>query len=386
MDLGRRFTRLAFLPVLTLTLCSFAQSPSPSGTFGFVVGVSQIDSNGDNGGALVGLITFDGAGNVTGNAIIKPRSTNAKDAQAVPSPFNGTYSSNSDGTGSVMINFDIGFSATFFFAATGGGQGLYLVGADCSPCGADVPLRVQGQGTSLAGDLPVALVFNGANGTIPLTLSNVTKDVGGPTAIVYTALGATGSGTAQCADGSAGTWTANVPVVTVVVNNGVGNFLAAIGGTVCGQLNVTNLTGLVYPSFGAGGVTNLVMHAISGDVASGTARVAGGSSLNGSYGVQLHYLPFPFGGVGVMKFDGAGNVAVTVSVVGGTLSAPSTGVFTGTYVINPDGTGTITLKNVKATPGPVYAFVITDGGTQLLLLRTDSNPLFDVGFGTGRLQ
>ena len=42
-----------------------AQSTSPSGAFGFVVGVSQIDSNGSNRGAALGILNLDGAGNVT---------------------------------------------------------------------------------------------------------------------------------------------------------------------------------------------------------------------------------------------------------------------------------------------------------------------------------
>jgi hypothetical protein len=63
---------------LTLTLlCAFAyfapanslravaaQSPSPSGTFGFLANASQIDSNGSNGGAFLGVLTFDGVSNV----------------------------------------------------------------------------------------------------------------------------------------------------------------------------------------------------------------------------------------------------------------------------------------------------------------------------------
>jgi hypothetical protein len=68
-DYRKSFRRAASVLVLTVTLaCSFAaaQSTAPSGSYGFVVNAFQIDSNGANGGALVGIINFDGAGNVTG--------------------------------------------------------------------------------------------------------------------------------------------------------------------------------------------------------------------------------------------------------------------------------------------------------------------------------
>ena len=387
------------LLVLTVTLmCSFAffapanllisvaaQSTSPQGSYGFVVGASQIDSVGANGGAVLGLMNFDEAGNVTGTATVKPRDTNPQNAKAILSTFAGTYSSNPDGTGSVVLSFDVGFTATFATVTTDGGLVLRLAGAaGCSLCGADVPLQLQND--SLSGALPIGLLLQGTTGTIPLSLSNVTKDVGGPTATVYSAAGLTGSGTARCSDGSIGNWTASVPNVTLVVNNGVGNFLAAAGGRVCGQADFETMSGLVYTTAGPGGVTNVVLHAISGGVMSGIARAAGGSSLNGSYGVQLDFSPFPAGTVGVMTFDGAGNVNVALMNVGGTLSSPTSGTFSGTYSINPDGSGSINLKNASGQPAQTYAFVITDGGSELLLLRTDNNPAFNVAFGTARLQ
>jgi len=96
-DYRKSFRRAASVLVLTVTLaCRFAaaQSTAPSGSYGFVVNAFQIDSNGANGGALVGIINFDGAGNVTGTATVKPRDTNAQNAQAAPTTFTGTYSSN----------------------------------------------------------------------------------------------------------------------------------------------------------------------------------------------------------------------------------------------------------------------------------------------------
>jgi len=396
----RWFPRLASVLFLTLTLlCAFvyfapadilravaAQSPSPSGTFGFVAGVSQIDSNGSNGGAFLGVLTFDGAGNVTGIATIKPRNTNSQNAQAITSNVTGTYSGNSDGTGALSLAFDIGLSATLSMVTTDGGQGFQFLDTDCNPCGADAPF--QGQALSLSGGLPIALFLQGTTGNIPLTLSGVNSAGGG--AIVYTAAAATGSGTAQCQDGSKGTWTASVPTLTVALNGDGssvhGNFFAAVFGTICGQPDFETLSGLVTGTINPNGATSVVLHG-NGSVSSGIARAAqAGGSLNGSYGLQLNFQPFPAGVVGVMKFDGAGNVSVSLTAVGVPNTGPVTSTFTGTYSLNPDGSGTIDLQAPSGQPGPSYSFVLTDGGSQLLLLRTDANPVFDVAFGTARLQ
>ena len=114
-DHARQVMSLVFVPVLTFTLMdSFAylapgnrlravaaQSTSPSSSYGFVVGSSQIDSVGDNGAAFLGVINFDGAGNVIGTATGKPRGTNAQNTRPVSSAFTGT--------GSVTLNFAVGF-------------------------------------------------------------------------------------------------------------------------------------------------------------------------------------------------------------------------------------------------------------------------------------
>lgn len=81
-----------------------------------------------------------------------------------------------------------------------------------------------------------------------------------------------------------------------------------------------------------------------------------------------------------MNFDGAGNVTIPLTTAG--VGNAAKGTFTGTYSVNPDGSGTI------SSPGPSFFFVMTDGGSQLLLLRTDDNvdAKFNVSFGTARLQ
>jgi hypothetical protein len=143
---------------------------------------------------------------------------------------------------------------------------------------------------------------------------------------------------------------------------------------------------LVFTNLGPGGEINRVIHAVNGGVANGVARAASGGSLSGSYGVQLNFSPFPLGTVGVMTFDGAGNVNVSLKNVGGANGGINSLTFTGTYSINPDGSGTINLQNPNGQAGPTFAIVVTDGGSGFLLLRTDNNPGFDVAFGTARLQ
>ena len=64
------------------------------------------------------------------------------------------------------------------------------------------------------------------------------------------------------------------------------------------------------------------------------------------------------------------------------------GTMSGTYSINPDGTGTIALKASSAqSPDLTLAFVVTDGGSGLLLVRTEAGtPNSNVEFGSARLQ
>jgi len=379
-DQSRSFPRLVSVPALTLTLICAGAAQSPSGSYGFVAGVLQIDSNGDNGAAILGVMNFDGAGKMTGTATIKPRSTRDEDAQAGTSAFTGTYSTNPDGAGRVTLAFDLGITLTFAMVTTDGGQGLQLLSTDCIPCGADFPLR--GTAQSLSGGLPISLFLQGASGSVtgnvPLSLSGVSSADGGTT--VYTAAAATGSGTAQCRDGDSGACD------TLPPPEGIAGFRTSFG-TVCSRANFNTLSGLVTGTVSPGGATSLVLHG-TGAVISGIGRPArGGGSLNGSYGVQLNYAPLPAGTIGVMKFDGAGSVAASLTSVGGANSSPGTATLTGTYSIKSDGSGTISLKAASdQAAGPAFAFVITDSGTQLLLLRTDNNAGFDVSFGTARLQ
>jgi hypothetical protein len=90
----------------------------------------------------------------------------------------------------------------------------------------------------------------------------------------------------------------------------------------------------------------------------------------------------------VASFDGAGNVTGSSTFVGlsGTSGKPNifTGSNSGTYSSNPDGSGAITLAAPNGNT-QTFVFVVTDGGSGLLLLQTNRAGN-GVSFGTGRRQ
>jgi hypothetical protein len=115
--------------------------------------------------------------------------------------------------------------------------------------------------------------------------------------------------------------------------------------------------------------------------------------LKGSYGftVLRHYAggdSAPVAVVGVMTFDGAGNATGSETVVFSDPAPDATTVqaqtfpFTGTYVVNADGTGTITLQ-IPGQTIPV-AFVLADGGSTVMFVQSGATN--DVITGTARKQ
>jgi hypothetical protein len=260
-------TWATFQPLGTSTFTAAATPApgtlSPSGSFGFLINASYGDPSKTNGSAILGVMNFDGAGNVTGSYTSEP-DTQADQTNA--GALTGTYSSSPDGTGSVTITLDTNASFTFAMVITDGGQGLQLVATKCS-----------------------ADCDNGGNATI-----------------------------------------------------------------------------------------------------SGIARAAYAGPVKGSYGFQLSISPKPAVSVGVMNFDGAGNVTQLSTFVGlsGTSGQPAVfplGAQPGTYSTNPDGSGTLSFAKTADNNAQTYAFVITDGGSALLLVQTRRLGN-GVQFGTARLQ
>jgi hypothetical protein len=122
---------------------------------------------------------------------------------------------------------------------------------------------------------------------------------------------------------------------------------------------------------------------------SGVARAAYAGPVKGSYGYQFNYSPQAAGSIGVASFDGAGNLALSTTFValGGASGTANifTGTQTGTYSINPDGSGTINFPAVPGQGAQTFALVITDGGSGALLLQLNRSGN-GVSFGTARLQ
>src|ERR1700719_1223523 len=116
-DRVRSLLRLVSVSVLTLTLiCSYAyftpgnrlcavsaQSTPPSGSFGFLLNTWNAPQTNDSGTGVLGVMNFDGAGNVTGPLIFERGGTSTKAGGSVAATLTGTYSSNPDGTGSVTV-------------------------------------------------------------------------------------------------------------------------------------------------------------------------------------------------------------------------------------------------------------------------------------------
>jgi hypothetical protein len=101
-------------------------------------------------------------------------------------------------------------------------------------------------------------------------------------------------------------------------------------------------------------------------------RVAAQSAgLTGSYGYTQTDLSNPSATMGVITFDGAGNVTRSYTSVQPDTSPNATsmvvqaGQFTGTYTVNPYGTGTLALQLGGPMPN-TSSFVITDGGSGLM--------------------
>lgn len=118
----------------------------------------------------------------------------------------------------------------------------------------------------------------------------------------------------------------------------------------------------------------------------GSSVTATKQSLNGSYGMQsTKSSPTPSTSIEVWTFDGAGNISMS-----GTDVTPGpklvTGTSLGTYTVNANGTGIITIPPQNGQPsGKAFAFVITSYPSELLVLQT-IRPGNGVEYLTGQLQ
>jgi hypothetical protein len=106
-----------------------AQSMGLTGSYGFSAAVSSQGGNGSNSFAILGVITFDGAGKLTGSETLAVPDPNpgATTLQTQQVPFGGTYTVNADGTGVMMLQFPGASQSMVSFVITDGGAGVMFL-------------------------------------------------------------------------------------------------------------------------------------------------------------------------------------------------------------------------------------------------------------------
>ncbi|HYL35581.1 MAG TPA: hypothetical protein VEV17_06695 [Bryobacteraceae bacterium] len=235
-----------------------AQVTSPNGSYGILLNQWK-DPNSNNVSALLGVVNFDGAGNISGSYTIVSKNP------VMTGTLTGTYAGNPDGSNSANLTFDIGATMAASVAVTDGGTGLQLI-------------------------------VNGGSLTKP------------------------------------------------------------------------------------------------GQVISGTGRIqsAQGTSPAGSYGYLLNQWPDANNGpsaiFGVFNLDGAGNITGSYTIVGSAGPNPLSGSLTGTYTVNPDGTGS-TSVSLDVGVSVKQAIVVVDGGSGIQMLQTSTTGGGNVVIsGTARMQ
>jgi hypothetical protein len=131
---AQTFSRLAPALVLTFALMgsSAAQITSPTGSFGFLLNASYSNPSSQGGEAILGEMTFDGVGNMSGSYTLELGSGGALPVTTIAGNLTGTYSSNPDGTGSITIALDQGIALTLDMVLDDGGHGLQLAVTSCS--------------------------------------------------------------------------------------------------------------------------------------------------------------------------------------------------------------------------------------------------------------
>jgi hypothetical protein len=253
MKTHRRVRRLAAsIPVLTLGLAlgfaglsASAQTTSPVGSYGILLNQWKGADASSSPGALLGVLNFDGAGNVSGSYTVVGKNPTATGM------WTGTSSGNPDGSATLNLTLDVGATVTAAMAVTDGGTGLQFI---------------------------------------------------------------------------------------------------VTGGTL----------------------------AKPGQVVTGTGRIqSAGTPPAGSYAYLLNQWPdannSPGGIFGIFNLDGAGNLTGSYTIVGNTGALPSlSGAVKGTYSINPDGTGSVTV-NLDIGITATEAIILIDGGAGIQMLQTSNN-------------
>lgn len=122
-------------------------------------------------------------------------------------------------------------------------------------------------------------------------------------------------------------------------------------------------------------------------VFSGTGRTLSAqvTPAAGPYGYLITGWPDahnkPFTLLGIINFDGAGNLSGSYTMVNGRPTA-FPGTFSGKYSVNPDGTGTMTVTLAPELT-VTFAIVVTEGGSGILMSASGGDQVLS---GTARMQ
>ena len=113
-------------------------------------------------------------------------------------------------------------------------------------------------------------------------------------------------------------------------------------------------------------------------------------SINGTYAFAVSLTSFipgppailaPWNGIGIMTFDGTGKLSGTQTTNFGGFGVMRNAPFSGTYTVNPDCTGTMTLKSANY-PANHLNFVVADSGKTMYAISDDVLPLGSSNSGT----
>ncbi|MBV6429979.1 MAG: hypothetical protein IANPNBLG_00082 [Bryobacteraceae bacterium] len=372
---------------MVLPVCGIAEDgPSLTGTYAVLLQSRQSDSFGETGGAILSVLQFDGAGAISGTAVLKVRTGDLSEGGTGSGSVRGTYTIGADGMGRVDLEFpEFQYSVKLAVVITGGGKRILLVDAPGNSGFFALNPTLHGAEEKVTGALPGGYFLQSfrpgakTKGTIPVTLTRTYND-----GVAIYSLGepATSGGEVTCPDGSAGDWLVTIPSLTAVMENNSGNFLMSVRAAGCGGDEIKNFSGLANLFFTPDGI-NLVLHLTDGLLITGSGRAADGTSPQGVYGVQLTGEPFPNAALQVLTFDGSGGITAT-GISGGGEAA-----FSGTYTTNPDGTGVITMTpeaNPSAAPATFFYAIAGEGDTIYTLRTSGGGGGADVVVGTGHHQ
>jgi hypothetical protein len=115
---------LAFALFMTGTVD--AQVAPPVGHYGFVLNATFNFPFLRGGVAILGVMNFDGAGNVSGPYALEVGTGGVNPSQSIAGTFTGTYSANPDGTGTVSIALDDGENLTLIMVIDNNSRSLQL--------------------------------------------------------------------------------------------------------------------------------------------------------------------------------------------------------------------------------------------------------------------